>query len=125
MQAYYESGSSTPTWKVLNDGGETEVVTITASSDVSQTLANKTIYYIRSQGISGPGVLSFTVDSSMSYCTVCFTAGDNTVFTHITGSRCIGYDCSNGIFAPVSGKEYQIAIDKLNSQLTLYVLRLN
>ena len=122
LQAYYESGSSTPTWKVLNDGGETNVVNVTARRWTRITLENNTIYNI----IGVAQEIELTPSANMSYCTVCFTAVSSTTFTHIEGSRCIGYDCSDeGRFIPVGGKEYQIAIDYLNNQLTLYVLRLN
>ena len=118
LQAYYEN--STLKWKVLNEY-QSEIVNITASGDVTQTLEDNTLYYI-----SGTiGAINLSVSSTMSYCTVCFTASASTTFTHITGSRAIGFDCSGGIFTPVAGKEYQIAIDKLNNILTLYVLRID
>lgn len=120
LQASYDTNDDV-VWTVLNDRGESSVVNIVASGDVTQPLENNTIYYITGT----IGTIALSVDSEMSYCTVCFTAGQNTVFTHIAGSRCIGFDCSGGIFTPVNGKEYQIAIDKLNNILTLYVLRLN
>lgn len=121
LQVYYESGSSTPTWKVLNAGGETQVINNT-DSQVSISLGNNTIYNLTNANIAS---ISLTASNTLDYCTICFTAGTSTAFSPPVGSRCIGYDCSGGIFTPVAGKEYQIAVDKLGNQLTFYVLRLD
>lgn len=108
-------------WVVLNGGSETSVVT-NSDSQVSINLANNTIYNLTNANISS---IVLTDTNSIDYCTICFTAGTSTTFSPPVGSRCIGYDCSGGIFTPISGKEYQIAVDKLGNQLTFYVLRMD
>lgn len=121
LQAYYESGASQATWKVLNAGTETRVVN-NSNTAVTVELDNNTIYNLTNANI---GSITFTASNTLDYCTICFTAGTSTTFSPPAGSRCIGYDCSGGIFTPVSGKEYQIAVDKLGNQLTFYVLRMD
>ena len=121
LQAYYEPGASQATWKVLNAGTETRVVT-NSNAAVTAELDNNTIYNFTNANITS---ISLTAANTLDYCTICFTAGTSTTFSPPVGSRCLFFDCSGGIFTPVAGKEYQIAVDKLGNQLTFYVLRLD
>ena len=109
-----------PIWYEL--GGSTTQVVNNSNSSVSVALANNTIYNLTNANIIS---ITLTASNSLDYCTICFTAGTSTTFSPPSGTRCIGYDCTGGIFTPVSGKEYQIAVDKLNNVLTLYVLRID
>ena len=117
LQATYDN--NTVVWTSLG-GSETEVIT-NSNATVSIELQDNKIYYLTNSDLVS---ITLTAASNLSYCTLCFTAGLNTVFYQPTGSRCIGYDCYGGIFTPVGGREYQIAIDRLNNILTLYVMAL-
>lgn len=105
-------------WTVLG-WEESEIREVTGST-VDITLEDNKIYYCTNANISS---ITLTDSATMNYCTVCFTAGTNMTFAAPVGSRSVGFDCSGGVFAPIAGKEYQIAIDKLNNVLTLYVLK--
>ena len=105
-------------WTVLG-WEESEIIEVTGST-VNIALADNKIYYCTHSNISS---ITLTDSATLNYCTICFTAGTNMTFSAPVGSRSIGFDCSGGVFAPVAGKEYQIAIDKLNNILTLYILK--
>ncbi len=109
-----------PVWHEL--GGSATQVVNNSDSSVSVALANNTIYNFTNANIRS---IMLTTLNTLEYCTICFTASTPTIFSPPIGSRCIGYDCSGGIFTPVSGKEYQIAVDKLGNKLTFYVLRMD
>ena len=115
LQASYDS--NTVVWDSLGSL-QTEVVTIT-SELISLELQDNKIYYLTN---ASDASISLTAASSLSYCTICFTAGDGTTWNPPNNARCIGYDCTGGIFTPVPGREYQIAVDKLNNILTFYVI---
>ena len=117
LQATYESGNPDPVWHQLG-GSQSEVITI-SSSEVILELQDNKIYYLTNASNAS---IQLTAASSLSYCTICFTAGDGTTWVAPNNARCIGYDCTGGIFTPVSGREYQIAVDKLNNLLTFYVI---
>ena len=82
-------------------------------------LQDNKIYYLTNASNAS---IQLTAASSLSYCTICFTAGAGTTWLVPNNARCIGYDCTGGIFTPVAGREYQIAVDKLNNLLTFYVI---
>ena len=118
---------NTYTWTELNSGsgggGEQTEVKVIADASVSIELNDNKIYCLTNNNITS---ITLTANANLSYCTICFTAGTNTTFTRPSVSdRCIGYDCLNGNFRPLSGQEYQIAVDKLNNILTFYVLRIS
>lgn len=108
-------------WTVLNETDETEVVN-NSNASVEVELQDNTIYNFTNANITR---VRLTTSSSLSYCTICFTAGTSTIFEPPTGTRCVGYNCSGGVFNPVSGKEYQIAVDKLGNALNFYILRMD
>ena len=115
LQVTYESNSYV--WHQLG-GSQSEVITI-SSELISLELQDNKIYYLTNASNAS---IQLTAASSLSYCTICFTAGDGTTWTVPNNARCIGYDCTGGFFTPVSGREYQIAVDKLNGVLTFYVI---
>lgn len=117
LQATYETGNPDPVWHSLG-GSQSEVVT-NSNAAVSIELADNKIYYLTNANLTS---ITLTAASSLSYCTICFTAGAGTTWTVPNNARCIGYDCTGGIFTPVAGREYQIAVDKLNNLLTFYVI---
>lgn len=117
LQATYETGNPDPVWHSLG-GSQSEVVTI-SSSEVILELQDNKIYYLTNASNAS---IQLTAASSLSYCTICFTAGGGTTWTVPNNARCLGYDCTGGIFTPVPGREYQIAVDKLNNLLTFYVI---
>lgn len=101
-------------------GGSVGSDEITVEGDVvTLEMQDNKVYSFTNNNIAS---ISLTIGTEFSYCTVCFTAGTATTWTVPNNSRCIGYDCSGGIFTPVAGNEYQIAVDKLNNLLTFYVL---
>ncbi len=108
-------------WTVLNESGETEVVN-NSNASVEVELQDNTIYNFTNANITR---IRLTASESLSYCTICFTAGTSTIFEPPVGARCIGYNCSRGTFSPESGKEYQIAVDKLGNALNFYILRMD
>lgn len=116
LMARYENNSVV--WSVISEDSK---IINNSSAAVAIELNDNRIYYLTNANITS---ISLTANSNLSYCTLCFTAGTSTTFSPPTGARCIGHDCSGGIFTPVSGKEYQIAIDILNNTLTFYVLRI-
>lgn len=115
LQVTYERNSYV--WHQLG-GSQSEVVTI-SSSEVILELQDNKIYYLTNASNAS---IQLTAACNLSYCTICFTAGAGTTWTVPNNARCIGYDCTGGFFTPVSGREYQIAVDKLNNLLTFYVI---
>ncbi len=116
LMARYENNSVV--WSVISEDSK---IINNSSAAVTIELNDNRIYYLTNANITS---ISLTANSNLSYCTLCFTSGTSTTFSPPTGARCIGKDCIGGIFIPVSGKEYQIAIDILNNILTFYVLRI-
>lgn len=119
LQAYMDNGSVV--WHELggHSGSDTEDIIYESGAAVSITLNTRKIYYLTNNNITS---ISLTAAADLSYCTLCFTAGTSTSFSPPTGARCIGHDCYGGVFAPVAGREYQVAVDVLNNVLTFYVL---
>lgn len=112
--------NSTNTYDIY--GGLITSDVITVNNDVvTLEMQDNKVYYLTNNNIAS---ISLTVGDEFSYCTVCFTAGTATTWAVPNNARCIGYDCSGGIFTPVAGNEYQIAVDKINNLLTFYVLNI-
>lgn len=106
----------------VNQAPPATVVTVSTASSTTN-LADNTIYKFTHNNITS---ITLTDTDHVSYCTLIIPkAGTSTTFNKPSGSRCIGYDCSNDNFSPVSGKEYQIAVDNVTGQLTFYVLRMD
>ena len=116
LQAYMDSSSVV--WHELC-GQAQSIIVNNSDAAVSIPLADNTIYNLTNSNITS---ITLTASSGLSYCTLCFTAGTSTTFTKPNGSTCVGDDCANGDFTPVSGRSYQIAVDVLNNSITLYVL---
>ena len=106
----------------VNLGQAQSIIVNNSDAAVSITLADNTIYNLTNSNITS---ITLTVSSGLSYCTLCFTAGTSTSFAPPVGARCIGHDCYGGVFTPLAGREYQIAIDVLNNITTFYVLSIN
>lgn len=117
---YVENNSSSPTYN-----------SATATADKIQ---NNTIYRFTNTTDLGAITLNEAgLASDFQYATVCFQTAPETASTPTTWScdfRCIGFDCAydsvadRSVFTPLANTEYQIAIDKIGTVVTGYVLRI-
>ena len=117
---YVENNSSSPTYN--------------SATATANKIQNNTIYrFTNTTDLRAITINEAGLASDFQYATVCFQTAPSTASTPTTWScdfRCIGFDCAydsvadRSVFTPLVNKEYQIAIDKIGTVVTGYVLRI-
>lgn len=89
---------------------------------VNLTVENDKVYDIASTATT----INITASTGFKYCTLHITTGDSTPTITIPDEwRYTGSDVDeNKVFTPTANSEYNIAIDTLGTQTTLYVLKI-
>ena len=108
---------------LTNTKSDVSTVVTNNSASVSLTLSDNTIYRCTNSAITDLTIAG--VSSGFAYATITFTSPADTPTTFAvpaTGYYCSGVECDNGIFTPIKGMRYNLAVENEGDRIAIYVM---